>query len=117
MKIKGAPKKVKPTSNDKYTKRSPPFFSMSTHFIFHNSNRVLVRVLIIENPCTYNRKPLLPSHLSKLEHFKEMLAFMNKYIDKIVDVNGDGNWIFYIVSTLIGMGKHNRKLVCQYLTK
>lgn len=42
---------------------------------------------------------------------------MHKYIERIIDVKGDGNYGYQFVSALIGKGKENHTLVRQQLIK
>lgn len=46
-----------------------------------------------------------------------MLVFMHKYIEGSVQVEGNANWCYRVVSTLLGKGWKNHTLFNQQLIK
>lgn len=52
-----------------------------------------------------------------MKHIEDMLICMHKYINRIVDVKGNGNSEFHDVSALLCKGEENNTLVFQYLIK
>ncbi|XP_058776859.1 uncharacterized protein LOC131651208 [Vicia villosa] len=89
VKTKGAPKKVKFTSNDNSTTRDPSYCT------YCSKNSSIEEVHIAPN----------------IPFIDEMSVFMHKYIDRIVNMVGDGNCGFRAVSALLGKENDDHKLV------
>lgn len=56
---------------------------------------------------------VLANHLfhhtyQKIEFIKEMLVFMHQYIERIVNVKGDGNCGYQVVSALLSKEENNQ---------
>lgn len=91
VKIKGAPKKVKPTQSENSTRRSPSYFEhVNSHFPDSTTPKSQKSVL---NGARISKPSPSPS-LPKIIHVKEMSLFMHKYIEHIVNVRSDDNCDF-----------------------
>lgn len=114
VKTKDVPKKVKPTQSDNSTRRSPSYFEhVDSHFpdsLTLKSQKSVFKDARISKP-----SPLLP--LPKIKHIKETSFFMHKYIERIVDVIGDDNCGFRVVSGLLGKGEDDYQFVYRHLQK
>ncbi|XP_058776462.1 uncharacterized protein LOC131650773 [Vicia villosa] len=134
VKKKGAPKKVKPTPNDNSTTRSPSYCE-HVEKLFPDSPTPKSQKISNKEACI-SKPPLTPiaqkvSTLTpiatkilsieevhndpKISFIDEMPIFMHKYINRIVNVAGDGNCGFWAVSALLGKGEDDHKLVCHEL--
>ncbi|XP_050895310.1 uncharacterized protein LOC127101927 [Lathyrus oleraceus] len=90
VKTKGAPKKMKPTLDDNSATRIPSYFEhvdkvYPTHQL-QNLKKSVVKGAHISKP------PLTPPP-PKISFIDEMTVFMHKYIEMIVNVEGDGSII------------------------
>ncbi|XP_050917826.1 uncharacterized protein LOC127135052 [Lathyrus oleraceus] len=85
VKIKGAPKKLKPTPSDNSTMWSPSHFE---HVDSFSGARI--------------SKPLPTPPPPKTSFIDEMPIFMHKYIEWIVNIEGDDNCGYRVVSALLG---------------
>lgn len=117
VKTKDAPKKFKPTPNDNSTKQSPSYFEHVNTYILDSpisqSKRSSFKGVCISKPSSSPPLPPLPIMI----HIEEILIFMCKYIDWIIDAKGDGNCGYRVVSTLLGNREENHTLIRQYLIK
>lgn len=95
---KGASKKVKVTHSDNSTLWSPFYFEHVVDTLFSDS-------------------PSPTPPLPKTKYIEEILVFMHKYIERIVNIEGEGNCGCWANSTLIGKREENHTLVCQQLIK
>ncbi|XP_058741624.1 uncharacterized protein LOC131614010 [Vicia villosa] len=108
VKTKDAPKKMKPTPNVNSTIRSP---SYCEH----------VDKLFPDSPTPKSQKKFherrshkqTASDTDYIENsfIDEMSVFMHKYIERIVNVEGNGNCGYRAVSTLLGKGEDSHALV------
>lgn len=88
IKIKGAPKKVKPTPGDSSITRSLSYFE-HVDKVFPDSPTSKSKKSAFKGPCI--RKPPTTLTPPKIQFIDHMSAFMHKYIEWIVNVGGDGN--------------------------
>lgn len=99
VKIKGAPKKVKPTQEDNSKKWPPSLFEhVDSHFTdspIPKSQKSVLKGARISKP---HPSMLMP----KINDIEDMSFFMQKHIDRIVNVKGDGNCGYRVVSDLLG---------------
>ncbi|XP_058763235.1 uncharacterized protein LOC131636641 [Vicia villosa] len=134
VKTKGASKKVKPTPNDKSTTRSPSYCEHIDKLFPDSPTPKLQKSQKSSNkgdriskppPTPIPLKVLTPTPISpkttsikkvhvapKIPFIDEMPVFMQKYIDRVVNMAGDDNCGFRAVSTLLGKGENAHKLVC-----
>ncbi|KAL5147475.1 PKS-NRPS hybrid synthetase [Glycine soja] len=105
---KGAPKKTT-SRNPRSTKRDPSYWEYVDVFESQQNNNLLVRrtASSSEQP---NRRTMMPM-------FDQFQPFMHDFIDKIVDVKGDGNCGYRSVISLLGMGQDSWSLVRNHLLK
>ncbi|KAL5141510.1 Protein FAR1-RELATED SEQUENCE 5 [Glycine soja] len=105
---KGAPKKTT-SRNPRSTKRDPSYWEYVDAFESQqNSNSPVRRTASSsEQP---NRRTMMPM----LDQFQ---PFMHDFIDKIVDVKGDGNCGYRSVTGLLGMGQDSWSVVRNHLLK
>ena len=105
---KGAPKKTT-SRNPRSTKRDPSYWEYVDAFeSMQNSNSSVRRTASSsEQP---NRRTMMPM----LDQFQ---PFMHDFIDKIVDVKGDGNCGYRSVAGLLGMGQDSWSVVRNHLLK
>lgn len=73
-----------------------------------NPPKVFSRVLALENH-------LLHRLYQKIKHIKEMPLFMQNYIKRIVNVEGDDNCGFWAVSSLLYKGEYDYQFFCRHL--
>ncbi|KAL5153782.1 Protein FAR1-RELATED SEQUENCE 2 [Glycine soja] len=105
---KGAPKKTT-SRNPRSTKRDPSYWEYVDAFESQQNNNSSVRrtASSSEQP---NRRTMMPM----LDQFQ---PFMHDFIDKIVDVKGDGNCGYRSVAGLLGMGQDSWSVVRNHLLK
>lgn len=108
VKTKDAPKKMKPTPNDNSTARSPSFFE-HVYKAFYGLRTLKSQKSVVKWARII--KPLLTPPPPKISFIDEMLVFMHKYIEWIVNVVGDVNCSYRAVSALLGKGEYNHTLV------
>lgn len=85
------------------------------HGILYTLNMLthIFRILRLQNPkrnvCkgTRIRKLSHPLLLPKILHIEEMMIFMHKYIEWIIDVEDDDNCSFRVVLSFLGKGEED----------
>lgn len=55
--------------------------------------------------------------MNQIKHVEDIPIFMHKYIGQIIDVKGDGNCKYRVVSGFLGKGKKNHTLFHQHFVK
>ncbi|XP_058742301.1 uncharacterized protein LOC131614765 [Vicia villosa] len=129
VKKKGAPKKVKSTPNDNSTTRSPLYYeyidkrfpdspipkSQKSQKSSNKGDRLSKLPPTPIPPQVPQVSTSIPTPISpsieeaqiapNIPLIDEMSVFMHKYIDRIVNVAGDGNCGFWVVSALLGKGE------------
>ena len=88
VKTKGAPKKVKPTPSDNSTTRSPSYFE-HVDKIFPDSPTPKSQKSAFKG-ARISKPPPTPTS-PKIPFIDHIPVFMHKYIERIVNVGGDGN--------------------------
>ncbi|XP_058747057.1 uncharacterized protein LOC131620051 [Vicia villosa] len=120
VKTKGAPKKLKPTSNDNSTTRAHSYCEHVDKLFPDSptpkSQTSSNKEVFISKPPPTPIPPKIPiieemPIPAKITFIKEMQVFMHKYIERIVNVAGDGNCGYRTVSTLLGNGENSHTLV------
>ncbi|XP_050895711.1 uncharacterized protein LOC127102382 [Lathyrus oleraceus] len=108
IKTKGAQNKMKPTLKENSTTRPPSYFE-HVYKVFSDSPTLKSQRSVVKGD-RINKPPLTPPP-PKIIFIDEMLVFMHKYIERIVNVAGDGNCGYRAVSSLLGKGEDNHTLV------
>ncbi|KAH1264842.1 hypothetical protein GmHk_01G000675 [Glycine max] len=105
---KGAPKKTT-SRNPRSTKRDPSYWEYVDAFESQQNSNSSVRrtASSSEQP---NRRTMMPM-------MNQFQPFMHDFIDKIVDVKGDGNCGYRSVVGLLGMGQDSWSVVRNHLLK
>ncbi|KAH1226202.1 PKS-NRPS hybrid synthetase [Glycine max] len=105
---KGAPKKTT-SRNPRSTKRDPSYSEYVDAFESQQNSNLSMRrtASSSEQP---NRRTMMPM----LDQFQ---PFMHDFIDKIVDVKGDGNYGYRSVAGLLGIGQDSWSVVRNHLLK
>ncbi|XP_058775179.1 uncharacterized protein LOC131649432 [Vicia villosa] len=120
VKTKGHPKKLKPTPNGNLTTRSPSYCE-HVNKIFPDSPTPKSQKSSNKG-ARIGKPPPIPIPLkipiieevhspSKIPLIEEMPIFMHPYIERIIDVAGDGNCGYRVVSTLFCNGEGNHTVV------
>ncbi|XP_058726936.1 uncharacterized protein LOC131598339 [Vicia villosa] len=108
VKTKGAPKKIKPTPNDNSTTLFPSY-AEHVDKLFPNSPNPKSRKSFMKGACI--SKPPPTPILPKIPFIDEMSVFMPNNIERIFNVEGDGNWGYQAVSNFLGEGEDSHALV------
>lgn len=61
--------------------------------------------------CTKSTKNQLYSVCSKLKYLSQFPVFLHQYINEIIDVGDDGNYVFWAIAYLLRWGKESWSLV------
>ncbi|XP_050896430.1 uncharacterized protein LOC127103201 [Lathyrus oleraceus] len=104
VKTKGAPKKMKPTSNENSTTLPPSDFE-HVDKVFPDSQTPKSQKNVVKE-ARISKPPHTPPP-PKIPFIDEIPVFMHKYIERIVNVVGDGNCGYRVVSTLLSKGEDN----------
>ncbi|KAH1250309.1 Protein FAR1-RELATED SEQUENCE 2 [Glycine max] len=105
---KGAPKKTT-SRNLRSTKRDPSYLEYVDAFESKQNNNSSVR-----RTASSSEQPNQRTMMPMLDQFQ---PFMHDFIDKIVDLKGDGNCGYRSVSSLLGMGQDSWSVVRNHLLK
>ncbi|KAL5149610.1 Protein FAR1-RELATED SEQUENCE 5 [Glycine soja] len=105
---KGAPKKTT-SRNPRSTKRDPSYWEYVDAFESQQNNNSSVR-----RTASSSEQPIRRTMMPMLDQFQ---PFMHDFIDKIVDVKGDGNCGYRSVAGLLGMGQDSWSVVRNHLLK
>lgn len=108
VKTKGDPKKLKPISSDNSTVR-PPSYSEHVDKVFSDSPTPKSQKSFFEG--AHISKPPHTPPSPKISFIDEISVFMPKYIERIVDVEGDNNCDYRVVSTLFDKREDDHTLV------
>ncbi|XP_058776064.1 uncharacterized protein LOC131650368 [Vicia villosa] len=127
VKTKGALKKSKPTLNDNSTTWAPSYcehvdklFPDSPTPKSQKSQTNSNKGARISKPPPTSIPPKIPIVEEmpippKISFIEEMLVFMYKYIERIINIVGDGNCGYLAVSGLLGNGEDSHTLACHQL--
>ncbi|KAL5187707.1 PKS-NRPS hybrid synthetase [Glycine soja] len=105
---KGAPKKTT-SRNPRSTKRDPSYWEYVDAFESQENSNSSVR-----RTASSSEQPIRRTMMPMLDQFQ---PFMHDFIDKIVDVKGDGNCGYRSVAGLLGMGQDSWSVVRNHLLK
>ncbi|KAL5124832.1 hypothetical protein HKD37_02G005163 [Glycine soja] len=105
---KGAPKKTT-SRNPRSTKRDPSYWEYVDAFESQQNSNSSVR-----RTASSSEQPIRRTMMPMLDQFQ---SFMHDFIDKIVDVKGDGNCGYRSVAGLLGMGQDSWSVVRNHLLK
>ncbi|XP_058746056.1 uncharacterized protein LOC131618924 [Vicia villosa] len=117
IKTKGAPKKLKPTLNDNSTTQSPSYCEhVDKRFPDSPTSKSQKPQKMSNKGARISKPPPTPIPLKipiieempippNILFIEEMPVFMHPYIKRIVDIAGDGNYDYRVVSALLGNGE------------
>ncbi|XP_058741621.1 uncharacterized protein LOC131614007 [Vicia villosa] len=126
-KTKGTPKKFKPTPIDNSTTRAPSYCEHVDELFPDSLTSKSQKFQTSSNKGAHRSKPPptpIPSKFPiieempippKIPFIKEMSVFMHRYIKRIDNVTGDGDYGYPAVSGLLGNGEDSHTLVCYQL--
>lgn len=104
VKTKGSLKKLKPTPSDTSTVQSPSYFEHVDN-VFPESPTSKTQKSVFKGARISQPPPLSPT--PKISFIDEMMFFMHKYIEWIVNVEGDDNCGYRFVSALLSKWEDN----------